>query len=67
MEPKTMLQSPENSADKGRTVPVARDASTPIEDDYHTIGGSNVKQYDTYSNRMAGLSDKLGWKDSVKG
>ena len=64
LQTKTMVQA---SGEVGRTVPVDRDAHTPIEDDYHTIQGTKSESFETYSNRMSALVDALGNKDSVKG
>ena len=64
MDPKTMVQAP---AGENPVRPVARDASTPIEDDYHTIASSKSEQMETYSKRASALESALGNKDSVKG
>lgn len=63
-DPKTMVQT---SDAVGKTVPVARDASTPLEDNYHDIAGVSTKQMETFSKRMPAIEAALGNKDSVKG
>jgi len=64
MNPKTMVQT---SDAVGKEVPVARDASTPLEDNYHDIAGSKTQSFVTYANRMSAVEAALGCKDSVKG
>lgn len=70
MDNKVMVNSPSNSADKGRTVEVARDAKEmPVNDieNYYSFPSSNNQAFETYSNRAESLSNALGNKDSVKG
>lgn len=70
---KTMIQSPDNSDMKGRTVEVARDVSSNgLEgklgaDAYDSFPESTTMSFNTYSERAEGLSKALGNNDGVKG
>lgn len=70
---KTMVNSPSNSAEKGRTVEVARDMSNGnLEgmlgaDAYDEFPTSTTMAFDTFSNRAEAVAKALGNKDQDRG
>lgn len=73
IDQKTMLNSKGNGETTGRTVEVTKEiASNKLEgmlgaDAYAEFPTSITMAYETYSNRVDGLSNTLGNRDQVKG
>ena len=67
----TMVNSKSSTGDKGRTVKPDQSTENATEnspiDAYYKFPASNCKQEETYSTRIAKLSEVLGNKDEVKG